>query len=282
MTFGEYHREMIQVLLKAGCESPAFDARCLLESCAGVPRGELPLWRDRQLPEEARRTVANAVRQRAEGRPLQYIVGEWDFLNLTLEVGEGVLIPRPDTELLCETAAAHLQKAYAGAPVRALDLCAGSGCVGLGIASLYPAAQVTAVELSDAAFSYLTRNCRRYPCFQIVPMRGDVFADAASFGGGWQAILSNPPYIPSEDLSALSREVKREPPMALDGGDGLRFYRVIAEKWVPQLDKGGFCAVEVGIGQAYAVAAIWKTVGLRDVAIYPDLAGIDRVVAGVR
>lgn len=281
MTFGDCHRQSAQELQKAGCDSPAFDARCLLESCGGMPRGCLPLWRDRQIPEAARRAVADAVRQRAEGRPLQYILGEWDFLSLTLEVGEGVLIPRPDTELLCETAAAYLQKQYGGAPVRALDLCAGSGCVGLGVASLYPEARITAVELSAAAFSYLERNCRRHSCFQVTPVLGDVLSDAAVFGGDWQAILSNPPYIPSQDISDLSREVRREPAMALDGGDGLAFYRAIAENWIPLLCKGGLCAVEVGIGQAEPVATLWETAGLHETAIYTDLAGIGRVVAGI-
>lgn len=281
MTFGDCHRQSTQVLQKAGCDSPAFDARCLLESCGGMPRGYLPLWRDREMPEASRRAVAGAVRQRAEGRPLQYILGEWDFLGLTLEVGEGVLIPRPDTELLCETAAAYLQKRYNGAPVRVLDLCAGSGCVGLGTASLYPEARVTAVELSEAAFSYLTRNCCRYPSCRVTPARGDVLADAAAFGAGWQAILSNPPYIPSQEIPALSREVRREPAMALDGGDGLVFYRAIAEKWIPLLDEGGLCAAEVGAGQAEPVAALWAAAGLRETEIYTDLAGIGRVVAGI-
>ena len=133
-------------LTAAGCEDAAFDARCMLEDLGGLPHGHLPDDRSLTAPQTAR--LNDALDRRADGYPLQYIVGEWDFLSLTLRVGEGVLIPRSDTEILCETVATHL-RGVTGA--RVLDLCAGSGCVGLGIASLCTDARVTAVELSSAA-----------------------------------------------------------------------------------------------------------------------------------
>ena len=261
-------------LIEAGCEDAAFDARCLLEDFGGLPRGhaadETPLT-------EAQATLLdNALAQREAGRPLQYILGEWEFLALTLKVGEGVLIPRPDTELLCEVAAAHLR----GIPApRVLDLCAGSGCVGLGLASLCPAAQVTAVELSEDALPYLRDNASRYTDYAVTVRQADVLTDYAAFDGPYDAILSNPPYIPTNHLLSLQREVQREPKMALDGdADGLAFYRTIAEHWCEKLAPDGFCAVEVGIGQAEDVAALFAAQGLETTAIYPDLAGIPRVV----
>ena len=133
-------------LTEAGCEDAAFDARCLLEDFGGLPRGHAA--DETPLTDEQTAALDAALVQRAEGRPLQYILGEWEFLTLTLKVGEGVLIPRPDTELLCEVAAENLRGKTAP---RVLDLCAGSGCVGLGVASLHPSALVTEVELSDAA-----------------------------------------------------------------------------------------------------------------------------------
>lgn len=261
-------------LAKVGCEDAGFDARCLLEDFGGLPRGQMA--DDTPLTESQESVLAIALSERAEGRPLQYILGQWEFLSLTLKVGEGVLIPRPDTELLCEAAAERL--GGIAAP-RVLDLCAGTGCVGLGVASLVPGAQVTAVEWSKDALGYLQQNVSRYPAYDVTVRQADVLTDFGAFPDGYDAILSNPPYIPTADLAGLQREVQREPQMALDGtADGLAFYRVIAEHWCGKLSPNGFCAVEVGVGQATEVAALFAAKGLKNVEILPDLAGIDRVV----
>ena len=261
-------------LTAAGCEDTAFDARCLLEDLGGLPRGTAA--DDTPLTEAQETALNTALSQREEGRPLQYILGAWDFLSLTLKVGEGVLIPRPDTELLCEAAAERLKDVM---NPRVLDLCAGSGCVGLGVASLKLDAVVTAVELSDEAWPYLTENIARYPAYDVIPRRGDMLTDFDAFEGGYDAILSNPPYIPTADLATLQREVQQEPRMALDGSaDGLQFYRVIAEHWCEKLTENGFCAVEVGIGQAADVAALFAAAGLENTEILRDLGGVERVV----
>lgn len=283
MTNRELYRALCACLEEGGVDSPAFDAACLLERYAGVRRGELPIKGDR-IASKAQEAL-RAARRRAEGEPLQYLLGEWDFLNLTLEVGEGVLIPRPDTELLCETAAERLKRLGMpdSQPLRVLDLCAGSGCVGLGTASLTPGIAVTAVEYSAEALAYLRRNIAWYPELRVEPVRADVLRDAGRFPDGWAAILSNPPYIPAADLPGLMREVQREPRLALDGGeDGLRFYRAIVRDWVGKLAPGGFCAVEVGIGQAEPVAALFRGAGLENVETRRDLGGVNRVVLGVR
>lgn len=265
-------------LTEAGCEDAAFDARCLLEDLGGLPRGHAA--EDTPLTEAQRTALDTALAERTEGRPLQYILGEWEFLTLTLAVGEGVLIPRPDTELLCEAAAERL----AGKPApQVLDLCAGSGCVGLGVASLCPAATVTAVELSDAALPYLRENVARYPQYAVALRQGDVLSDYAAFEGSYDAILSNPPYIPTAHLAGLQREVQREPRMALDGAaDGLLFYRTIAEHWCEKLAPDGFVAVEVGVGQADDVAALFAAQGLENTEILADLGGVRRVVIAHR
>ena len=261
-------------LTEAGCEDAAFDARCLLEDVGGLPRGHVA--DDTLLTAEQETALETALTQREEGRPLQYILGEWEFLALTLKVGEGVLIPRPDTELLCEVAAEQLRGVTAP---RVLDLCAGSGCVGLGVASLHPDAVVTEVELSDAALGYLKENVLRYPDYAVTVRQADVLTDFDAFDGTYDAILSNPPYIPTADLPALQREVQREPQMALDGDvDGLKFYRTIAEHWCEKLAENGFVAVEVGIGQAEDVAALFAAHGLENTVIFTDLGGVDRVV----
>lgn len=283
-TYAALYAAVESRLREAGCDSPDFDARCLLEDVGGLPRGRSPRHSEAAVPAEREQAVWRAAGQRAAGRPLQYILGEWDFLRLTLAVGEGVLIPRPDTELLCEAAAARLSRIPAPPGGRqVLDLCAGSGCVGLGVASLCPSAVVTAVELSEDALRYLEINVRRYPAYRVRPVRADVLTEASRFGGPYQAIVSNPPYIPGADIAGLMREVQREPRMALEGGDdGLRFYRAIAREWIPKLAPGGFCAVEVGQGQAEEVAALWGQAGLTGLEILPDLAGMERVAVGWR
>lgn len=261
-------------LTDAGCEDAGFDARCLLEDFGSLPRGQRA--GDTPLTAQQETVLNAALDQRAAGRPLQYILGQWEFLSLTLKVGEGVLIPRPDTELLCEAAA---QRLAGKQNPRVLDLCAGTGCVGLGVASLVPGARVTEVELSEDALGYLKENVAAYPHYDVTIRQADVLTDYATFDGVYDAILSNPPYIPTADLAGLQREVQQEPKMALDGtADGLAFYRVIAEHWCEKLAKDGFCAVEVGVGQAADVAALFTAQGLKTVEILPDLAGIDRVV----
>ena len=260
-------------LTAAGCEDAAFDARCLLEDLGGLPRGQRA--DDTPLTEAQEAALTAALTQRAEGRPLQYILGQWEFLTLTLKVGEGVLIPRPDTELLCEAAAERL--GGVAAP-RVLDLCAGSGCVGLGVCSLVPDATVTAVELSDDALPYLKENVAAYP-YAVTVRQADVLTDYGDFGGPYDAILSNPPYIPTADLAGLQREVQHEPSMALDGADdGLLFYRTIAEHWCDKLAENGFVAVETGIGQAADVAALFAACGLENTEVLTDLGGVERVV----
>lgn len=276
VTRREWLKEATARLTEVGCEDAGFDARCLLEDLGGLPRGHRA--DDTPLATDQLTALTAALTQRAEGRPLQYILGQWEFLTLTLQVGEGVLIPRPDTEVLCLTAAEKL--AGKTAP-RVLDLCAGTGCVGLGVASLCPDAQVTEVELSTDALRYLHENVSRHPEYAVTVRQADVLTDYDGFDGPYDAILSNPPYIPTADLDGLQREVQSEPKMALDGSeDGLLFYRTIAEHWCEKLAPGGICAVEIGIGQEADVMALFTAAGLKNVGFVPDLSGIPRVVFG--
>lgn len=279
-TVNQLFTEIEQRLQAGGCDSPAFDACCLLEDLGGIGRGNIPRLGERPLPDEVCKRLLRAADRRAAGEPLQYLLGTWDFLSLTLEVGEGVLIPRPETELLCEIAADRLQgKVHP----QVLDLCAGSGCVGLGIASLCPSVSVQALECSSQAYGYLTRNLERYSQYAVTAHTANVLCDADRFPHEVDAIVSNPPYIPAGDLPALQREVQYEPAMALDGGaDGLDFYRVIASEWSKKLCPGGFVAVEIGVGQSEDVCRLFTEVGLGNVLVYPDAAGIDRVVCAER
>lgn len=279
MTVNAVFQQVIAILTEGGCETPEFDALCLLEDIGGVGRGKVEMLGKTALPSEPCTAVLSAAKRRASGEPLQYLLGTWDFLNLTLEVGEGVLIPRPETELLCETVAEQLSHIPAAS---VLDLCAGTGCVGLGIAALCPNVTVTAVELSDKAFEYLQRNIKRYPTFSVSAKKANVLSDFDAIDGTFDAIVSNPPYIPDADMQTLQREVQHEPRMALAAGDGYRFYRIITERWTKKLKAGGLLAVEVGVDQAKTVEEMFRQSGLEEVVSLNDFSQIPRVVIGIK
>ena len=204
-------------------------------------------------------------------------------MGLSLSVGEGVLCPREDTAVLVETLAQGLE----GTPApRGLDLCAGTGAVGLGLVSLVPGLSVQCVELSEKALPYLEENIRRHGRGRASALAGDMLSPelARSFApGSLDFLASNPPYIETGELASLQPEVRREPSLALDGGaDGLAFYRAIASLWLPLVKPGGLAAVEIGESQGQAVSQIFQQAGLTDVETVKDWAGLDRVVWGRR
>jgi release factor glutamine methyltransferase len=215
------------------------------------------------------------IDRRAAGEPVQYLLGEWEFCGLPFFVGEGVLIPRPETEILAEYAVTLLKGQ--AQPV-AVDLCAGTGCIGLTIACRVPSAHVYLVEKSPAAFAYLERNRNRPGMVNTTLLQGDILTDALPEIPQCDVLCVNPPYIPADEMPTLQREVLREPAMALDGGaDGLDFYRAIAKRWAPRVKPGGVILPELGDGQYDAVRRIFADIGCAVSAI-PDNAGHLRVL----
>ena len=206
-------------------------------------------------------------------------MGEWEFYGLPFCVGPGVLIPRPDTELLVDAA---LERLPAGKAAALLDLCAGSGCISIALAKNRPVCRVAALEKSPDALGYLRRNAQRNGVKGLSILEGDLLAGPGSLPvASFDMIVSNPPYIPAADLAGLDVEVRGEPAMALDGGpDGLRFYRAICRDWLCCLQPGGSLLVEIGIGQSADVQALFWAAGLEGVEALPDLNGIDRVIVG--
>ena len=199
-----------------------------------------------------------------------------------LDISESVLIPRPDTETLAEAAIGWLRQQEAP---RVLDLCAGSGCLGLAIASQAPGARVVLGELSDGALRVCRQNIRRNQLSaRVTSLRMDAREKPSRQLGEFDCIVSNPPYIPTADIEALDPSVRdHEPHLALDGGaDGLDFYRVICEKWRDALCENGMLFFEVGIGQADQVLRIMRSHGFGDIQIVKDLNNIPRVVYGTR
>lgn len=269
-------REITAQLAQAGCDAPAFDARCLLEDIGGVGRGMVDARAAQPLPPDAVQAVRRAADRRAAGYPLQYLLGEWDFLTLTLQVGEGVLIPRADTEVLVETALELCDGMFAP---QVCDLCSGSGCIPIALSRHLPEqASLTAVELSDAALGYLQKNVQRHHCSNLTVVQADVLT--------WQPqqlfdlITSNPPYISDQEMLELQPEVRWEPEMALRAQEnGLYFYRVLSKRCQSYLRTGGWLLFEIGYTQGQAVSDLLLAEGYTDIRLIPDYNGNDRVVA---
>jgi release factor glutamine methyltransferase len=248
-------------------EDARFDALCLAEHAFGLSKTQLRLQGE-QLVDA---TQYNAlVRRRRAGEPLQYLLGQWEFFGLPFAVGPGVLIPRPETELLVDFA---LQFLAPDSDAIVYDLCAGSGCVGLSVAHYRPSAQINLLELSGEALPYLKQNAVAYQNATILQV--DI-EQVQNLNLNCQLILANPPYIITGEIDSLSREVRHEPRMALDGGaDGLRFYRVLAERWWPVLALGGAMAMECGEGQAAEIAHLFAGAHVESLS---DFNGIERIV----
>ncbi|NBI68881.1 peptide chain release factor N(5)-glutamine methyltransferase [Pseudoflavonifractor sp. 60] len=268
-------------LKKAGVESAQLEAREII--CFAADKTREQFYRDMSLyaSGELERRVEELVRRRLAGEPVAYIIGEWEFYGLTLDVSRDVLIPRLDTELLAERGILKARESGEGA--RVLDLCAGSGCVGLAIASNAPECRVVLGELSEGALRVCKQNVRRCELnARVTCLSVNALEPPSSALWDFDAIVCNPPYIPSGDIPALDTSVKDyEPRIALDGGiDGLDFYRAVAEKWKSALRLGGVLIFEVGIGQAPDVEAILVQSGYEDVKTLPDTQNILRVVEG--
>ena len=277
MTLNEVYLRGKNVLATAKIEAPAFDAMQIFEKCFKLTRQDIIVSRSAVADVEKTRHFFKLIEERAAGRPLQYILGTWSFMDVNFKVGEGVLIPRDDTEVLVNAVLAQIKNVRAP---KILDLCAGPGTIAITLAKKPPDANVVAVELSEIALNYLHENLSLNSVTNVEVVPFDVLSDISKFPfSEFDVIVSNPPYIPSEDLKMLQKEVQHEPKLALDGGfDGLKFYRAIAKSWTCLLKKSGYICVEVGQGQANDVAGIFENNNLTNIQIFQDLADIDRDV----
>lgn len=227
------------------------------------------------VPENQADLLLRMCRRRISGEPLQYLLGEWEFYGLPFRVGKGVLIPRADTEVLVDVALELLAEKPSPS---VLDLCSGTGCVAVAIGDKRPDAAVTAIEISDAAYSYLLQNIKLNRS-TVRPVQMDLMD--YKHPKPLDMLVSNPPYIPQETIAMLQPEVKAEPRLALNGGsDGLDFYRLIPRLYLEQILNGGWLCLEIGIGQNRQVVKILEDCGCTDIFVREDYAGIPRVVCG--
>lgn len=282
MTVFELYKTLEERLNENGFQNTSNEARLLCECACNIPHENFLFERSRQSSASETEKAFDFLERRLGGFPLQYILKKWEFMGLEFSVGEGVLIPRPETEQLCEFV---IDKIKDRKKTVVLDLCSGSGCIGLSIKSFVPSAEVYLVEKSPEAARFLELN-RSHLGFarSVVSVSADILGgyESLDFLPRPDVIVSNPPYIKKDEIPTLQKEVQFEPAMALDGGeDGLMFYRAISEKWLGCLNDGGFAVVECGENQAKEISDMFlQKTGKTE--IIKDFNQIERFVAAYK
>ncbi len=278
-TIGRIVKWSEQYFAAHGVETPRLDAEVLLAHLLGENRLYLYVHYDKPLNPTELAAYRDFVQRRAAREPVAYIIGTREFMGLSFTVTPEVLVPQPDTETLVSTAKERLKgkgKAHIA------DLGTGSGAIALSLLHLLPEISAAATDISPAALKVAEENAARLDlAARVAFYQGDLFAPL--MGQTFDAILSNPPYIPRGDIEGLPPEVLAEPRLALDGGeDGLDFYRRIVREARTFLRPDGFLTVEAGQGEAAAILALGEEYGWGQAEIVKDLAGIERVVVLAR
>ena len=271
------YNETKKRLSAAGIEDFGFEARVIMRHITGFDNKQIMLNYNTPLNPYQLRQLEDILNRRAARYPLQYILGEWSFYGLEFKVGEGVLIPRADSETAVDTALELIKDVKSP---KVLDLCAGSGAIGIAIAANREDAFVTLLEKYGEAAKYLKENIELNKLKNAEYVEGDVLSGDAG-DKKFDLIVSNPPYISTDDLKGLQPEVLYEPGSALDGGaDGLKFYRAITQNYKNSVNKGGSVCFEAGAGEAESVKKILADAGFKNIETRKDFGGIERVVFG--
>lgn len=277
MRINDLLRTASEKLRRNGTENAGEEAEILFQHAGGPSKKDRIMNSVVYTDEKTAESFVNLIDERLSGKPLQYILGEWEFYGNLFYVGEGVLIPRAETEMLVDEADAYLSGKN-GAKI--LDLCAGTGCVGITAALHNPSARVYMVEKSDLAFDCLKKNTELYNLKNVNLIKGDIFDGIKILDGisDFDVLLSNPPYIATKELETLQKEVRCEPCLALDGGaDGLDFYRAICGLWLPVLKKGALVSLECGEDQTERLSALLSGC-CENISVKKDFNGLPRTV----
>ena len=278
-TYKEIYDRAKKSLEQAGAECVNSDLINIFWYCFGLSRADIILRGD-EIPETYRyNRLCKIIKKICDGLPLQYAIGECNFMDMDLCVGEGVLIPREDTSVLVKTSLDAIKDIK---NPKIIDLCSGSGCIALALErELNEPFDIYAVEISNKAYRYLSENCKRYDS-KVNLINDDIFVCHESFENEYfDLIVSNPPYIKSDDIPKLQSEVLFEPHLALDGGkSGFEFYEKICEIWIPKLKKDGIISFEIGKDQRDDVIRIMESFGIGNIKVFLDINNIYRVVVG--
>ncbi|MBQ3664964.1 MAG: peptide chain release factor N(5)-glutamine methyltransferase [Lachnospiraceae bacterium] len=277
-------------LFKAGIMDADTDAWILLETICCVSQVDYFTRMHDEVPDDAMQAYFKAIDKRSTHYPLQYIIGEWEFMGLRFKVNESVLIPRQDTELIVETAMRIIEDFFneQDRTLDVIDLCTGSGCIAISLAKKYENVNMVGTDISADALHLAKVNAELNKVDNVQFIKSDLFleieADFDSRHKEFDVIISNPPYIRSKEIEKLMPEVKDyEPRLALDGdNDGLIFYKKICAQSRGHLRKKGCLILEIGYDQADAVTAILEKNVYRDIQVIKDWSGNDRVVVAYR
>ena len=302
MTIREVLTNIRERLQNAGIEDFEYESWAFLDWKLHIDRAEFYMNPNGEVKEELLEELESVLKQREQRVPLQYLMGECEFMGYDFYVDERVLIPRQDTECLVELAVESIRKKeietrqkqnlseadYSGdnrksekklTKVKVLDLCTGSGCIGISVAKLCPDSEVTLADISEGALFVAKKNAQNLEA-DVTLIKGNLFENIE---GRFNYILSNPPYIPSEVIEGLMPEVKEhEPRLALDGeADGLSFYRKIINEAPDYLNPDGRIYFEIGAEQGEDLTRLMNERGFSEVKVHKDLAGLDRIVTGI-
>ncbi len=262
--------------LEAKAETPYLDAVVLLSSATGWSKERVLASYPDEISGQAKESYDRLLGLRLEGRPISYIRGKKEFYSLEFSVGPGVLVPRPETEILVDAVINLVDENPAIRTVH--DACTGSGCVAISIKHKIPDLTVSASDVSPKALAYFTSNCTALLGEELPYVESDLLT---SVNGVFDVITANPPYLTSEVYNAMAKNRWPEPSLALDGGlDGLRFYRDLIPMSARQLKPGGFLLLEADPSQFRAIEKLLVQNGFHTTIIYKDLAGRERAIRG--
>ena len=280
MIIKECLKKGIEALDIIGIEDSVLKAKLLLANIIEKPKEYLFIHENEELEDEEEKEFWRQIDELSKNTPLQYLTKTQEFMGLDFYVNENVLIPRSDTEILVEEVLKNIDKSK---KVRILDMCTGSGIIGISLAKICDNVEVVCVDKSDKALEVAFENAKFHGVanridFICSDMFGDLYDLCDRRNMKFDIIVSNPPYIETETIKTLNKDVQKEPLMALDGGeDGLDFYRIIADKAWNFLNENGKVFVEIGYNQGESVIALFKE-KFNNVSCVKDLAGLDRVV----
>lgn len=280
-TYNEIYLDTRNILRQSGIEGFNLEARILVAKAAGKTVSQLLRDINLYTTKEIEETVLDYTARRLRGEPVAYITGSWEFYGLPMNVNPDVLIPRMDTEVLVDAAKELLIGKKMDA--RILDLCCGSGCISCALAHELPASKLVAIDISASALEVCRSNVAMNRLnSRVICMQTDATASPPMGIGQFDMIVSNPPYIASDEIMTLDSSVRDyEPIWALDGGeDGLRFYKAIIKYWKGIIAPRGYLLFEVGEGQAEPVKEMLLAAGFSSVDTRKDTLGVDRVVIG--